>query len=252
MKRTLQLALLIVVLALAAGVAAQDSTYSQEKLVAFVAENGPFADWLAAHPGYQPEAWGPDEQGLWYIEFYDAAHEEWLGYAKIHGDTLEITESFAPLPLPPEVYQEQMPRVLETAQYDAEVLAWLDNVPDLWDVYSDWNRWDQRWEVYYVRGIQRVAVYAVFDENDRVVIADVLDPDQLTDEDALAAARDSAVNLAYSAPGIDDALAGHDQWTTYAQQQGGDDVWGIAFVDGDTRLIFVLVDVASGEILAVE
>ena len=145
-----------------------------------------------------------------------------------------------------------MPRVLEAAQHDAEVLAWLDNLPNLWDVYSDWNRWDQRWEVYYVRGIQRVAVVASFDENDHVVIDDVLDPDTLTGEDALAHARDSAINLAYSAPGMDAALAGHDQWTTYAQQQGGDDVWGIAFVDGDTRLIFVLVDVANEAILAVE
>jgi hypothetical protein len=254
MKTALRVLLIacIALLAVTAVSAQQGTTYSAEKLIAFLAASDPFAEWLSAHPGYIPESGGPDEDGLWYIEFYDAAHEEWLGYAKVHGDTLEITESFAPLPLPPDVFQAQMPQVLQVVEHDAEVLAWLNDLPDLWDVYADWNRWDQRWEVYFVRGIQKVAVYALLDEAGDVVISDVLDPDALTDEQALAEARNSAINLAYSAPGLDQALAGHDDWTTLAQQQGGDSVWGIAFVDGDTRLLFVLVDVASGEVLSAE
>jgi hypothetical protein len=50
---------------------------------------------------------------------------------------------------------------------------------------------------------------------------------------------------------VDAALNGHDDWTTYAEPQG-DAVWGVSFVAGDARLIFVLVDVTREQVLDVE
>jgi len=253
MNRTIRLVLLAMLALLAAlPVLAQDEDPNRAKVIFAVEHTDEFAEWLAAWPDYIPEAWGPDENGVWYVEFYDAAHEEWLGYANINGETYEILDSFAPTPLPTDVFQEQMPRVLTVVAHDAEVLAWLDNLPELWEVYADWNRWDQQWEVYYVRGIEQVTAYVVFDEEGGVQITDVVDPTALDDEEALAEARNSAINLAYQSPGIDEALSGHDNWTTYAQQQGGEDVWGVAFVDGDTPLFFALVDLAAGEVLSTE
>ena len=252
-KRLTILMILLALAALALPVLAQDDVDpNRAKVIEIVAASEPFADWLDSWPDYVPEAWGPDENGVWYVEFYDAAHEEWLGYANIHGETYDLLDSFAPLPLPPDVYQEQLPRVMERVENDAEVLAWLGTSPDLWDVYAEWNRWDQRWEVAYYRGIQAVAAWVTMDETGDPQINDVVDPNALDDEEARNEARNAAINLAYSAPGIDAALAGHDSWTTYTQQQGSDDRWGVAFVDGDATLLFVLVDVAAGEIVSAE
>ena len=253
MSKWLKVTLLLLVAVLAALPAlAQDEDPNRAKAIFVVENTEPFTEWLETWPDYIPEAWGPDENGVWYVEFYDAAHEEWLGYANINGETYEILDSFAPTPLPADVFQEQMPQVLTVVAHDAEVLAWLGGLPELWEIYADWNRWDQQWEVYHVRGIEQVVAYAVVDEEGDVQITDVVDPNVLDDEEALAEARNAAINLAYSSPGIDTALTGHDNWTTYAQQQGGEDVWGVAFVDGDTTLFFALVDLAQGEVLSTE
>jgi hypothetical protein len=252
MKTTLKFALLVLLLAAAVMPAfAQDSAYSSEKIINVVAESDLFFDWLALNPGYEVDASGPDDSGMWYLDFYNANREEWIGYAIVNGNTLEITEAFAPTPLPPDVYQAQLAIINEVVRNDAEVLARLDNLPRLWDSYTDWNRWDQRWEVAFRRGLEAVTVYAQVDENDDVWIADIVDPNALEAEEARQHARDSAVNLAYSADGVDAALNGHDDWTTYAEPQG-ESVWGVSFVAGDERLIFVLVDVAREQVLDVE
>ncbi len=252
MKATVKIILLVLALSAFTLIAtAQETRYSSEKVIGAAAESPMFQEWLRLNPGYQVDASGPDDNGMWYLDFYDASRDEWIGYAVVNGDTLEITELFAPTPLPADVYQAQLSLVTEIVEHDAEVLARLNNLPRLWDVYTDWNRWDQRWEVTFYRGIEGVTVYAQVGENDDVWIADIVDPNALEEEDARQHARDTAVNLAYSAEGVDAALSGHDDWTTYAEPQG-EDVWGVSFVDGDERLIFVLVDVARERVLEVE
>ncbi|HYO88496.1 MAG TPA: hypothetical protein VER79_07595 [Candidatus Limnocylindrales bacterium] len=252
MKMALKIVLLVLAVStLTLTASAQESRYSSEKIIRAVAESPMFQDWLRSNPDYEVDANGPDDSGMWYLDFYNAGREEWIGYAIVNGNTLEITESFAPTPLPPDVYQAQLALVSEYVLNDAEVLARLNNLPRLWDMYPDWNRWDQRWEVAFRRGITGVTVWAQVGENDDVWIADIVDPNALDEEEARQHARDSAINLAYSADGVDAALSGHDDWTTYAEQQG-DTVWGVSFVDGDERLVFVLVDVSREQVLDVE
>jgi hypothetical protein len=247
----LSLSALVAILLIALPLTAQDDLDpAAVPLVEVVEQSELFADWLARHPGYTPKAYGPDENGLWYIEFY-SADDEWLGYANVDAASGEITGSFAPVPLQPADYQTQLDAIRLHVLADAEVLAWLNNQPDLWEVYPEWNRWEQRWDIGFYRGIEGVMVYAVVDENGDVYIADVLDPHQLDEAAALAEARDRAITLAYSAGGVDKALAGSDDWTTYAEPQG-ETQWGVTFVSGDRALFFALVDVEAGEVLSAE
>jgi hypothetical protein len=232
--------------------AAQDDNEAQgQALAETVAATDLFTEWLSAYPNYHFNAYGPDENGVWYIEFYDEPWEEWLGYANINQDTLEILESFAPVPLDADVYQEQLAALQEYVLNDAEVLAWLNNTPDLWEVYPDWNRWEQQWEIRFSRGIVGVLILATVDENDDVYLGEILDPNQLDEEEALQAARDSAINLAYSAKNADSALSGHDDWKTYVEQQG-DTIWSVSFVSGEDLLLFALVDIERQEVLQSE
>jgi hypothetical protein len=222
-----------------------------QEIIDAVAESDTFADWLVNYPNYQFNASGPDENGIWYVEFYDEPWEEWLGYANINETTLEIIESYAPKPLSPDVYQAQLDVLRTYVLNDAEVLAWLNNVPDLWDVYPDYNRWDQRWELGFYRGIQGVRVLATVDEDDNVWISDIIDPNVLDEATARQEARDAAIALAYTAEGVDDALNGYDDWTTYVEQQG-DTVWSVSFVSGEDALFFALVDLEREEVLQAE
>lgn len=208
------------------------------------------ADWLAQHEDYQINASGPDDNGIWYIEFYTADWEEWLGYANIQQDTGDIADSFFPLPLPQDVYQNQQQRLMPFVLADAEVRAWLDGNPDLWDVYPDWNRWDQRWEVHFSRGIRYVDVWVQVDaDTEEVTLTDIVDPNVLEAEAQVSEARNRAINLAYSAPGIDAALDGHDDWYSYAENQRGS-VWSVTFAADDRTLFFALIDIAAESILS--
>jgi len=222
-----------------------------DELLAAVTESEMFADWLPNYPNYQFNASGPDEDGIWYVEFYDEPWEEWLGYANIHENTFEITESSAPKPLSPEDYDAQLALIQQYVIADSEVLGWLNNVPNLWDVYPDWNRWEQRWDIGFYRGIQGVVVYASVDENGDVYLQDILDPNILDEEEAREEARNQAINLAYGAEGADAALEGYDEWTTYVEQQG-DGMWSVSFVSGESVLLFVLVDVEQDVIVSAE
>lgn len=247
----MSLALLLLISTLASvAVRAQDDEALKQHLIEVVAGSEMFTDWLTTYPDYIANASGPDDNNVWYVEFYnDDSYSEWIGYANIDADDDEIQDSFAPKPLPADVYQEQLPRVNAFALADPEVLARLNGNPDLWDMYSDWNRWEAKWDVVFYRGIDAVLVRMMVDENN-IYLEDILDPNQLSEEEALNDARNTAINLAYGGEGVGQALDGHDNWTTYAEQQD-ENQWSVTFAENDTELAFVLVDVSSEEILDV-
>lgn len=228
---------------------AQDDEATKQHLIEIVEATETFTGWLPNYPNYQANAYGPDENGIWYVEFYNEAGDEWLGYANIDADTDEIQDSFAPIPLAADVYQTQLERVNGFVLADPEVRAWLDNNPDLWDMYPDYNRWDAAWDVYFYRGIKGVRVRLNVDANTGNIYLDsIIDPNQLNEEEALENARNTAINLAYEVEGVWDALNGYDNWSSYTEQQGGS-LWTVSFAAGGQELFYALVDVDAEKVL---
>ncbi|MBI5668567.1 MAG: hypothetical protein HZC41_11225 [Chloroflexi bacterium] len=227
---------------------AQSQEETEQALIQIVAQSDEIAGWLDEHPGWIGHGYpGEDAPTFWYVEFYDSSETEWLGYGVIHAETGEIIEAFAPRPLPTEVYAEQQPRIQTLVLADPEVQARLID-PALWDVYTDYNRWEAVWEVYLYRGQQALLVKASLDENDYFSISSITDPNELAEEQAAQAKRDQAVNLAYSAEGIDAALEGYDNWKTYVENQGGTR-WSVSFEADGQRLFYALVDIATNRVL---
>ena len=250
--KSLMLVLLLVFLTVPAlQIAAQDNETTKQHVIQIVAESDTFKDWLASHPKYQSNASGPDDNGIWYVEFYDESGEEWLGYANVNANTGEIQDSFAPKPLSTDVYQEQLPLVTAFALADEEVLARLNHNPKLWDMYPDWNRWDATWDVYFMRGIDGIVVKLKFDENNKLYMDKIVNPNELDADKLTEKAHNDAIQLAYVAAGMSDALKGHDTWKTYVEHQDGDR-WSVSFVDGDTNLITVIVDLKLGKLIKVK
>ena len=252
--RMKSLALLLLVALLSVGlvpIQAQDDAATKQKVIQIAADSDMFKEWLAVHPNYKSDASGPDDKGIWYVEFKTESDDEWLGYANVNATTGAIQDAFAPKPLSTEVYQEQLPQVTAFALADAEVLARLNNNPKLWKMYPDWNRWEATWEVVFMRGIDGIAVKLKFDENRNIQIDKIVDANEFSADEKTDKAHDDAINLAYSADGVGDALNGHDRWATYVEAQGTNR-WSVSFVDGDTALTIVLVDVKAGKVLKVK
>ncbi len=248
MKRYQSVLMVLATLVLLAGAAlptwAQES--NEDDLVNLVAASEEFTDWLTGYPGWQGAAYYDGDGDTWYVEFYDASGDEWLGYANVVDGSEEILDAFAPRPLPPDEFQAGQERIHTLVLEDPEVQALLVD-PILWDIYVDFNRWDQVWEVWMARGVDAwVVSIALTDEY--FSIDDIVAGHTLEEEETVKADRDEAISLAYSAPGIDGRLDGFDNWRTYAEQHG-DSIWSVAFVSGDTELFYALVNVDSDTVL---
>lgn len=228
-------------------VQAQDEEATEDNLVELVALSPEFADWLANYPDWIGQGWQSDGD-YWYIEFYSADWEEWLGYATVNVVTKEFADYLVPSPLPPEEFQEGQARVTELVLHDPEVLARLVE-PLLWDVYVDFNRWDRVWEVTYYRGVNAVRVICTYHpEEDYFSIDSIGDPNVFDEETAFEDARSEAISLAYTADGVDAALEGYDDWTTYSEHLG-DGIWTVEFAAGDQELFFAQVDIENDVVL---
>lgn len=246
-KRVLQSVLLaILLLASVFSAGAQDDPVAKA-LVDVVAGTPEFSEWLAGYPGWVGNAYGPDNNNVWYVEFKSADDSEWLGYANFDTDTNTIQDSFIPAPLPPDVYQEQQQRVRALMLADPEVLARLGD-PVLWDLYMDYNRYEVTWDAYFYRGIDGLLVRSSLDENNYFTITSIGDPNELSEEQLNDYYRSQAISLAYGAEGIDRALEGYDDWTTYVEPQG-ESRWSVSFVAGDQELFFALVDAQRNLVL---
>lgn len=246
------LLLLVTLLSLTAiQVHAQADEATKQKVIQIAADSDMFKDWLSSHANYQSDAYGPDDNNVWYVEFKDELGNEWLGYANVNATTSEIQDSFAPKPLPPDVYQEQLPDITAFALADEEVLARLNYNPKLWQMNPDWNRWDATWDVTFAHGIDAIVVKLKFDENQHIIMDKIADPNELDADKQAEKTHNDAINLAYGADGVWAALDGHDNWKTYVEHQG-DNRWSVSFVDGDTNLSTVIVDVKTGKVLKIK
>jgi hypothetical protein len=230
-------------------VGAQSEEEIREVVLAALTTDPVFVGWIDQFPDFDASVYAIDGN-LWQADFFNNENrDEWIGYGQVDISTAEVTEAYAPRPLDPETYQAQLPKVEVVVLADPEVLARLGDAA-LWERYTDFNRWEQRWEVYFVRGIESLAVGLWMNENGRMSVDEIFNPNELEAEEAEQAAKDEAINLAYSGEGIDAALEGYDDWTTYVEHVDGPR-WTVSFNTGDAELFFALVDVEADAVVMV-
>ncbi len=205
---------------------------------------------LEHYPNWRAETY-PDSDDLWHIDFYDG--DTAVGYTHVYlsSGELEPEETHLPEPLSPEERAEQEEAVKTLVFNDAEVLGILV-APELWDYSLEYDLFEGKWRMYFWRGLERLAIdFYAFDDGSGFDIERLYDPSAFEEAEAERVRRDEAVNLAYSAPGIDEALAGYDNWRSYAEPQG-DDLWSVEFATEDESLITVLVDLETDEVVSAE
>lgn len=223
----------------------------QEALaVQLMAEVPEVAGWLASFPDWTGSAWTEGEDGIYYtVDLYSAAADEWLGWGYVNVADGVVEDYFVPRELSAEEFQIGRERVEAFVFSDEEVLARLGNVDD-WGYDTWYNRWDANWQVWFWYGLEELAVTVNFWEDEPYLDA-IYNPAEFEAEEAAENSKNQAIELAWQAEGIDQAVAGVDNWQTYVAQQG-DTVWAVTFATEDRELFYALVDIASWTVLESE
>ncbi len=207
------------------------------------------AAYLAKHPGWVGEAWPEgDESSIWYVDFYDGATEEWLGSGSVDLASEEVLDISIPRELTPEEFQAGQAEIEDFLAADAAIQARLGSYPKLWEHDISYDPWEQRWEAWYYHGLDAFTVLLYFEEDGRIYLDNIVDPYVLEEAAAEQLRRDQAVELAYEAEGIDDALAGVDNWRTYVEPQG-EGRWTVEFVADGQLLFSALVDIDAWNVM---
>ena len=102
--------------------------------------------------------------------------------------------------------------------------------------------------MYFAKGLEEWAVEVLYEDADHITIQRIFDPSAFTEDEAQRVARDQAIELAYEADGLWEALEDYDDWKAYAAQIDGPQ-WAVSFASGNQELFYALVDIEAWEIL---
>ncbi|MCE7987596.1 MAG: hypothetical protein DYG89_41055 [Caldilinea sp. CFX5] len=220
----------------------------KELAIAKVAAAPEIAPVLANHPHWVADAYPDDEaERIWHVDFYAETDGEHLGYGHVRLNSNELFDIKMPRDLSPAELQAGITAIDAYLPYDAEVQARLGN-PKLWYHDVSYDRWEESWKAYYSRGLEEILITLYIDDNNDVYLDAIIDPAVLSEEEAAEERRNRAINLAYSAEGIDEALAGVDNWSTYVEDHG-DDQYTVAFSTTERPLYRVHVDIDQERII---
>jgi hypothetical protein len=207
-------------------------------------------EWLATFPDWEADAWQDDEDGRFYsVDLYSEAADEWLGWGYVNVSDGTVDDYFVPRELSAEEFQAGLERVEQFVFSDGELLGRLGDVAN-WEHDSWYNRWEGNWEIWFWYGLEEVAVTVSIWE-DELYIDRIYNPAELEAEEAAENSKNMAIDLAWQADGIDQAVAGVDNWQTYVSQQS-ETVWAVTFATTDQELFYALVDIESEQILESE
>ena len=224
-----------------------DGLDDSEKAIALAAATDDAAAHLVNYPDWTADAYPEDEEaGLWGVDFYSEAADEWLGYALVDLAAQEIVEMVVPRELTTEEYQAGLEKVEAFVLQDAEVLALLGDLSQ-WDRDTAYNRWDETWETWFSRGLDEWMVVTTLDGDD-VYLDGIYDPYEFEAEQEQQVRQDQAIGLAWEAEGIDQALDGVDNWRNYVSPQS-DTIYAVTFATEDAELFYALVDIEAGQVL---
>ena len=205
------------------------------------------SEFLATYPDWAGDAWPEnEEETIWGVDLYSDAADEWLGWGEVNIETGEILEYFVPRDLSAEEFQAGLAEVEAFVLNDAEILARLGNAVE-WERDTYYDRWEQLWEIYFYKGLDEIVVIVYRDE-EGMYLEEIANPNQLEVEEQAEFNRNQAIELAYEAEGIDQALDGSDNWVTFVADQGNSQ-WLVEFVADEELQFYALVDITNRQIL---
>ncbi len=226
-----------------------DSMQERDSLAILVTD-GPIARLLAQTPDWHVEMWENEEWQTMEIDLFDADWN-WIAWGAVsledNGRPVEIVDTAAPNPLTEEEYAAGIKMAEGLAQSDPAVIKALGD-PAEWELYTWYDEWDGSWQVGFYKGLEEFGV-RVEEYDNEWMVGDITNLALLEEEQQISDNQSRAIDLAWQADGIDDALFSEDvEWSTIVTHLGGTE-YGVSFVTTDQELFFALVDIEAEQVL---
>ncbi len=226
-----------------------DSMQERDSLAILVTD-GPIARLLTNHPDWHVEMWTNDEWQTMEIDLYDTDWN-WIAWGAVsladNGQPIEIVDTAAPNQLTEAEYTAGSKMAEEIALSDPAVLETLGE-PSEWEIYTWYDEWERTWEVAFYRGLDEFGV-SIEEYDDEWQVGEITNLALLEEEQQISDNQSRAIDLAWQAEGIDDALFSEDvEWSTIVTDLGGAE-YGVSFVTTDQELFFALVDIDAEQVL---
>lgn len=220
----------------------------EERAIQLLAKVPDMALHLAAYPGWVGHAYATDGSGeTWQVDLHDA-QEEWIGNGTVNLKRNEVISYYAPRELTTEELQAGLRQVEPFLAHDPEVQARMV-FPAFWQHNTAWNRWEQKFESWYWWGVKAFVVRTYIDKVDQKVYVDeIYDPHVLEAKKEAERQRNKAIEIAWSAPGIDQALANVDNWHIYVEAQSAI-IYTVEFTADGQELFQAVVNIEQGNVI---
>ena len=213
-----------------------------QKAIQRIIKDKEIVDFLNDYPNWTAGVYA-DSETQWHVDFYDA--DEWIGNAHIDFESNELYDVYLLKELKPEAFEAGKTKIEKLVFNDAEVLAILGDIEE-WGYDISFNKWEQNWEMHLWKGIQSLNI-SFWEDNNKFYVDEIYDPEAFDAYEALELERNLAIELAYQAEGLSEALEGVYDWVTYADKQS-EGIWGVEFSSGG-KGFYAVVDIELGRVI---
>lgn len=209
----------------------------QEKAIAML---------LAGRDEWHVEMWFNEEEMLFEIDLFDTDWE-WISWGAVSLLENAVVEVYTPQPLTAEEYQVQQTQAQTVVLANPEVLAILGD-PAEWEQDAWYNEWEASWDVVFYKALDEINV-RVDTYDGEMAVSSIENLALLTEEQQVIDNQNQAIELAWGAEGVDEAIYNTDaEWQTVVTHIDGSQ-YGVSFVTTDHELFFALVDIESDEVV---
>lgn len=184
-------------------------------------------------------------EGYWNISFYEAG--EWVGYVLYNEATNEIETSELPEFLAQEEVNAYEANIKKYLFDDPAIKAIIENA-NIFNKELNYNKYSNYWSYYLYNSIDSYEIIIYPDDVNYFTIDEIRNYNAFDDDQKLEIDRNTAIELAYSSPKINEAFDGIDDWFSYAEQYENN-IWIVEFAGMGRTLLSVLVDIDAKTVL---
>lgn len=228
-----------------------DTNQERDALELLVQETS-IARLLAQTADWHTEMWTNDDEQTMEIDLFNAEWE-WIAWGSVrltdNGRPESVGEIYAPKQLTAEEEQQQRSMAEALVLADGAVLQILGD-PSGWEMYSWYDEWEATWDVNFYRGLDEIGV-RVDNYEGEMMVDEIRNLALLDEEQQIVENQNQAIELAWQAEGIDEALFGAEEeveWQTYVTHLGGSE-YGVSFASADNELFFAAVNIETNQVL---
>ncbi|MDZ4669796.1 MAG: hypothetical protein SH821_02900 [Phototrophicales bacterium] len=234
------------------------TNFSDDDVIAMVASSPQFVDILQlvtdVAGGWDAVTFNTkNAYGIWRI-YFSTYEDDQIGWADLNPQNGKIYSWDVYIPATDEQKEIAMPILKDFLNTQAEILELLDN-PAQYEMYIDYDGWNNHWGVYIGAGEYALWVTVEFengispDNLDNPRLKGVFFPDLPDYDQWLEDTKAQVVNIAFGSSEVGAVLRGRT-WTTQAERLEGD-IWTVAFLVDENVVIVANVDLASSEVLEI-